>query len=181
MRKKITVKFWHLCVLLQKELCFWMQGVSVCVCVWVCVCTSRSVPNSQLPPWGQWRTFTSVVCSVVVLLMHTASGKLCSKRGFIFYPGRDFAVFFVAKVVVFLSAVKWLFFCRCKIVPFSQFFSCYYRNNGRSVGLAAAGTDSAAKGLRSPDTVPSGGPQEWPDVCHQTGSHTKKGEVFSKN
>lgn len=66
-------------------------------------------------------------------------------------------------------------------VSFFLLLPCYCRNNGWSVGITAAWTDSASKGPGSQDSEPCWGPEEQPDVCHPTGSHPEEGEMFYKN
>lgn len=55
---------------------------------------------------------------------------------------------------------------------------CFRRNDGWSVGLAAARTDSAQKGPRSEDGAPCCGPEEQSDDRHPTGSHPEEGEML---
>lgn len=67
------------------------------------------------------------------------------------------------------------FFHRGKGVIFLLLL-CFRRNDGWSVGLAAARTDSAQKGPRSEDGAPCCGPEEQSDDRHPTGSHPEEGE-----
>lgn len=63
-------------------------------------------------------------------------------------------------------------------VSFFLLLLCFCRNDGWSVGLAAARTDSAQKGPRSEDGAPCCGPEEQSDDRHPTGSHPEEGEML---